>query len=213
MTDDAKSDDGIVARVVGWLRAGYPDGVPEEDYVALLGILQRSLTPSEIAVVVDGLVADAATLAADGLELEVDAVRRRIEELLQGPALPSDVARVAGRLASAGWPLGRPIDDAPAPGDRVGLVTRVVRWLREGYPMGLPENDFIPLVALLRRRLTDAEVIEVAARLSAEGALPPTRVDVGSAIAEVTSALPSEDDIERVRRSLVEHGWPVDFPV
>ena len=29
---------GVVARVVGWLRAGYPTGVPEHDYVPLLGI-------------------------------------------------------------------------------------------------------------------------------------------------------------------------------
>ncbi|HEY5484993.1 MAG TPA: DUF3349 domain-containing protein, partial [Propionibacteriaceae bacterium] len=33
-----------MTRVVGWLRAGYPDGVPQQDYVALLGILHRQLT-------------------------------------------------------------------------------------------------------------------------------------------------------------------------
>ena len=32
-------------RVLQWLRAGYPEGVPQQDYVALLGILRRTLTP------------------------------------------------------------------------------------------------------------------------------------------------------------------------
>lgn len=96
---------------------------------------------------------------------------------------------------------------------RDGIVARVVRWLRAGYPAGLPENDFVPLVALLRRRLTDDEVTQVATRLAAEGALPASRVDVGSAVARVTSEMPSDDDIDRVRRSLADHGLPDDFPV
>lgn len=213
MTEASRPADGLVSRVVGWLRAGYPDGVPDEDYVALFGILRRSLTPAEVARVVDELVADADRLAETGGTLDVEVVRERIEHVLMGPALPTDLSRVAGRLASAGWPLGLPSHEAQPEIDRAGLVARVVRWLREGYPAGLPENDFIPLVALLRRRLTDREVTEVASRLSEEGALAPSRVDVGTAIAEVTSALPSDDDIERVRGYLVDHGWPVDFPV
>jgi hypothetical protein len=87
----------------------------------------------------------------------------------------------------------------------------VVDWLREGYPTGLPARDYIPLIALLRRRLTDAEVAQVSRRLAATGTLPADRVDVGEAIAKVTSELPSDEDVQRVRRDLVEHGWPVDF--
>ncbi len=34
--------------ILHWLRAGYPDGVPQGDYVALLGVLRRSLTPVEL---------------------------------------------------------------------------------------------------------------------------------------------------------------------
>lgn len=93
---------------------------------------------------------------------------------------------------------------------REGIVARVVGWLRAGYPAGLPEQDFVPLLALLRRRLSDAEVAEVAAGLAEA---PASRADVGTAIAGVTSELPSEGDIERVRRSLVERGWPEDFTV
>jgi len=35
--------------------------------------------------------------------------------------------------------------------------------------------------------------------------------DVGTAITNVTSELPSEEDLRRVRDHLTKHGWPVDF--
>jgi hypothetical protein len=211
--EQAPSSDGLIARVIGWLRAGYPTGVPEQDYVPLLGILQRSLTPTELALVVDELVADSARSEGTGDRVDPSHVRERIESLLLGPALPDDLVRVSARLAAAGWPLGDPETSEPEWLERTGLITRVVRWLRAGYPTGLPEQDFVPLVALLRRRLTDAEVTAVGARLVAAGDLPASRVDVGTAIARVTSELPSDDDVDRVRRYLVEHGWPEEFPV
>ena len=209
-SDDITPTNGLIARVVGWLRAGYPTGVPEHDYVPLLGILQRSLTPDEVARVVDELVADAAQ-SSDGVDAA--RMRERIENLLLGPALPDDLVRVSARLAAAGWPLGDPETFELERLERTGLVTRVVNWLRAGYPAGLPEQDFVPLVALLRRRLTDAEVTLVGSQLVAAGDSPTSRVDVGIAIARVTSELPSDDDIERVRLYLANHGWPDEFPV
>jgi len=204
---------GLVGRVVGWLRSGYPTGVPEEDYIPLLGILQRSLTPTELAQVVDQLIADSVRFGETGRGLDRTWMRERIEDLLLGPALPEDLVRVSTRLAAAGWPLGDPESTETDRGERTGLITRVVRWLRAGYPTGLPEQDFVPLIALLRRRLTDAEVTAVGSQLVAAGDLPASRVDVGTAIARVTSELPSDNDVDRVRRYLVEHGWPEDFPV
>ncbi|VXB54085.1 DUF3349 domain-containing protein [Plantibacter sp. T3] len=221
------SGSGVVARVVGWLRAGYPSGVPEHDYVPLLGILRRSLTPEELDEVVGGLLIDAEQAEASGELIGQDRLRARVEQLLLGPALPEDLVRVSARLASAGWPLGSPDDVRAAATDhdggraaratlleeRGGLVARIVRWLRAGYPAGFPDQDFVPLVALLRRRLSDAEVAEVGARLAAEGDTSLSRVDVATAIARVTAELPSDEDVERVRRSLADHGWPSDFAV
>lgn len=227
-TELAGGGSGVVARVVGWLRAGYPTGVPEHDYVPLLGILRRSLTPEELDQVVEGLLVEAVNADASGEPVGHDRLRARVEQLLLGPALSEDLVRVSARLASAGWPLGSPedvrsVEADPADGDgearaslvgeRGGLVARVVRWLRAGYPAGLPEQDFVPLVALLRRRLSDAEVAEVGARLAAEGDPSLSRVDVATAIARVTAELPSDEDVERVRRSLADHGWPSDFAV
>ena len=50
-----------MARVVGWLRAGYPDGVPQQDYVALLGILHRQLTDDEIITIAQTIAGSTVT--------------------------------------------------------------------------------------------------------------------------------------------------------
>jgi hypothetical protein len=65
----------------------------------------------------------------------------------------------------------------------------------------------------LRRRLTDDEVAQVSHDLIQDGTLPADRIDVGSAIVKITSEMPSDQDIDRVRAYLAEHGWPTDFPV
>jgi hypothetical protein len=41
----------VLNSIVSWLRAGYPNGVPEHDYVALLALLSRRLTSDEVAAV------------------------------------------------------------------------------------------------------------------------------------------------------------------
>jgi uncharacterized protein DUF3349 len=52
--------------------------------------------------------------------------------------------------------------------DELGdVVGRVVAFVRAGYPQGVPEMDCFPLLALLRRRLSDDEVAAVAMRLAA----------------------------------------------
>lgn len=205
---DAASKASLVQRVVRWLRAGYPDVVPPQDYVALLAILRRNLTPTELEQVVEQLARD----AADGRAiLTPDLVRTRISEVMSGAVLEEDVARVSARLAAVGWPLGPPLCDGSRSDGRPGLITRVVDWLRADYPAGLPAQDFVPLLALLRRRLADEEVRAVAARLVENGVLPADRVDIGTAIAQVTDDLPSEADIARVQSFLRQQGWPAGF--
>ena len=85
-------------------------------------------------------------------------------------------------------------------------------WLRAGYPAGLPEKDYVPLVALLRRRLTDDELRAVSRLLSERGASLPTG-STSAPPSQVTSELPSEEDIERVRRYLAERGGETDVHV
>ena len=204
----------LFSRILDWLRAGYPEGVPQQDYVALLGILQRSLTSSELDRVVEQLSHGAGGGKAILTPAEV---QHGIEEVVKGPPTAADVRRVSARLAAGGWPLssGRDVSGAgSSTGDepvRQGLVAQIVGWLREGYPAEMPSQDYIPLVALLRRRLTDAEVAKVSRELVETRTLPADRADVSTAIAKVTSELPSDQDIARVRTYLTDRGWPVDY--
>ena len=212
MTTPPRDQASLVQRIVQWLRAGYPDGVPQQDYVALLGILRRSLTDSELAHVVRELADDA---AAHQHILTHQLVEQRIQDVVKGPIREDDIVRVSTILAAAGWPLATPVSaSASEVGEtRPGLVQRVVDWLRTGYPAGLPDHDYLPLVALLRRRLSDDEVHDVSRLLAEGGTIATDRVDIGTAVAKVTSELASEDDINRVRLYLSEHGWPPDLEV
>jgi len=93
-------------------------------------------------------------------------------------------------------------------------LTGVLEWLREGYPAGVPPKDYIPLLALLRTRLTEAEVHEVAqevARADGESGDAGAAEDIGVRITKLTDALPDPEDVARVEARLVSHhGWPVE---
>ena len=90
------------------------------------------------------------------------------------------------------------------------MLTRVVAWIREGYPTGVPERDYVPLMALLRRRLTDKEVKRVSRALVRSRTIPAGTVEIGVGITKVTDELPSPADVQRVRRRLAKKGWPTE---
>ncbi len=106
------------------------------------------------------------------------------------------------------------------------VLNSLVGWLRAGYPYGVPEADYIPLLALLARRLTSEEVGVVAAELGRQvepatnGEAPyghaPTNgkagvneidnIDIGTLITRITNELPREEDVARVRARLATAG-------
>jgi Protein of unknown function (DUF3349) len=90
------------------------------------------------------------------------------------------------------------------------LAARMVAFVRAGYPQGVPETDYIPLLALLRRQLSDDEAAAVATQLAARGELNIDSADIGAAITRITDELPSPADLDRVQRRLEAIGWPVD---
>jgi hypothetical protein len=85
----------------------------------------------------------------------------------------------------------------------------VVSFLRTGYPDGVPEQDYQPLLALLRRRLTLDEVREVAGVLRESGH-PCTAEAICRAIEDVTHGEASDADVERVRTHLRDSGVAVE---
>ncbi|GAA4969723.1 DUF3349 domain-containing protein [Kineococcus glutinatus] len=96
---------GFASRALGWLRAGYPAGVPQQDYVVLLGLLRRKCTDAEV----HHIATELAGLAAQGTEITTADVERLISEATLDTASAEDVRRVSSRLAAGGWPLA----DAP----------------------------------------------------------------------------------------------------
>lgn len=91
--------------VLDWLRAGYPEGIPPQDYAPILGVLQRRLTSEEIRAIAAGL-AEQSTRSDDPITR--DDIESMIEETVHQRPLPADVSRVSARLAAGGWPLADP---------------------------------------------------------------------------------------------------------
>ena len=91
-----------------------------------------------------------------------------------------------------------------------GFLAKIIAWLNAGYPEDVPGPDRVPLLALLRRRLTDDEVKIVAQDLIDRGKFDP--IDIGVLITQITDDVPSKEDIERVRQRLAAKGWPLDDP-
>jgi hypothetical protein len=91
----------LLSSIVTWLRAGYPDGVPERDYVPLFALLASELTDDEVHMIADELA-----------QLEnpssANAIRFAIETVTETPPSDADVARVRAHLAEGGWPLATP---------------------------------------------------------------------------------------------------------
>ena len=91
-----------------------------------------------------------------------------------------------------------------------GFLGKIVAWLNAGYPEGVPGPDRVPLLALLRRRLTEDEVKIVGQDLIDRGEFD--HVDIGVLITQITDELPTPEEFERVREHLAENGWPLDDP-
>jgi hypothetical protein len=91
---------------------------------------------------------------------------------------------------------------------RPGIVERVVDWLRIGYPEGVPSNDYVPVLALLRRRLTDEEVSLVAEKLVsiADADREVELEDAHEIMSKVLDGLPDEADMDRVLEHLKANG-------
>ncbi|NUP25269.1 MAG: DUF3349 domain-containing protein [Nocardia sp.] len=106
---------GLLARVLAWLRAGYPQGVPQSDYVALFAVLHRDLTEYEVVLVAEELVRD-----RDDREITHAEVEAAVSQHAREQAGPEDIARVASHLAAGGWPLASPLAEIAQPDEDRG---------------------------------------------------------------------------------------------
>jgi hypothetical protein len=92
----------VLSAVIGWLRAGYPEGVPEHDYIPLFALLGSQLTNDEVNAIAEELENESKPESADPIRNAITAVTDNAHPN------DSDIARVRARLAAGGWPLARP---------------------------------------------------------------------------------------------------------
>ncbi|WP_375503137.1 DUF3349 domain-containing protein [uncultured Jatrophihabitans sp.] len=91
----------LLTSIVSWLRAGYPEGVPQHDYLPLFALLASQLTDIEVKEIAEELV--------NGTDpASQHAIRDAIEMTTHAEPSDADVARVRAHLAAGGWPLAHP---------------------------------------------------------------------------------------------------------
>ena len=90
-------------KVLDWLRAGYPGGVPGPDRVPLLALLRNTpMTEDEIREVVREIAA-AESKAPPGHVIDHDKIEKFIEGVAHHDGGPENIQRVADILAAGGW--------------------------------------------------------------------------------------------------------------
>jgi hypothetical protein len=97
--------DGVtkfLAKIVAWITAGYPEGVPGPDRVPLFALLTPRLTDDEVKTVSKALI--------DRGEFDDVDIGVVITQMTHELPSPEDVERVRTRLAVYGWPLDDPRD-------------------------------------------------------------------------------------------------------
>jgi hypothetical protein len=87
------------------------------------------------------------------------------------------------------------------------VLAKVLGFLRAGYPEDTPGPERVPLFALMRRRLSDDEVLSLARELAASSERPIDGTSIGTAIAKLTNEMPSPADTDRVKQRLSAAGW------
>jgi hypothetical protein len=92
----------VLTKIIDWLRAGYPEGVPDVDYIPLFALLGSQLTEADVRAIAQELENESKPESADAIRRAITAVTA------DGQPSDSDVARVRARLAAGGWPLAKP---------------------------------------------------------------------------------------------------------
>jgi hypothetical protein len=91
----------VLNKVIQWLRAGYPEGVPDVDYIPLFALLGSQLTDTEVKAIAE-------ELAEESKPESADSIRAAISHVTDYKPTDGDVNRVRARLAAGGWPLAHP---------------------------------------------------------------------------------------------------------
>jgi len=90
------------------------------------------------------------------------------------------------------------------------VLDNVLGWLHDGYPEGVPQKDYFPLLALLKRSLTEEEVVKAAQSvLKATDSETVTEDEIRDAVHAVIEKEPNPEEIHQVAARLASVGWPL----
>ena len=93
------------------------------------------------------------------------------------------------------------------------VLDNVLSWLHDGYPEGVPPKDYFPLLALLKRSLTEEEVVKAAQTvLKGTNSDTVTEAEIRAAIHAVTAQAPNPEELHQVASRLASVGWPLAAP-
>jgi Protein of unknown function (DUF3349) len=94
-----------------------------------------------------------------------------------------------------------------------GFLNNVLGWLHEGYPEGVPPKDYFALLALLKRSLTEDEVVKAAQSvLKSASSDAVTEAEIHTAVQGVIDKEPNPEEIQQVASRLASVGWPLHAP-
>jgi uncharacterized protein DUF3349 len=100
--------------------------------------------------------------------------------------------------------------------ERSNFMTRAVEWLRAGYPAGVPRGDYVALLGVLRRKMTEEEVRKIAVDLQNRSAKagddPIGTADIEQMISAAMLQSATPEDVVRVSARLAAGGWPLVDP-
>jgi hypothetical protein len=90
------------------------------------------------------------------------------------------------------------------------VLDNVLGWLHQGYPEGVPPKDYFALLALLKRSLTEEEVVKAAQSiLKSTDSDEVTEAAIRTAVAAVIEKEPNPEEIHQVASRLASVGWPL----
>jgi uncharacterized protein (DUF2267 family) len=90
------------------------------------------------------------------------------------------------------------------------VLDNVLGWLHDGYPEGVPPKDYFALLALLKRSLTEEEVVKAAQSiLKSTDSDEVTEAAIRTAVAAVIEKEPNPEEIHQVAARLASVGWPL----
>lgn len=92
-------------------------------------------------------------------------------------------------------------------------ISKVLTWLRSGYPEGIPQRDFPSVLLVLQQNLSDVDIEAIADELALQsvsnGSVPVSAEQIRTMVRDHTFQPATDEDLRRVSAVLAQGGWPL----